>query len=665
MVLSYEVWQSQFNGDPGIVNKAVHMNGRPFVVIGVMPAGFRFPLNIRNAVYTPLHIDQPWMQNRGAHWLRTVARVRDGVSLTQAQADITRVFGQLGKTYPQTDEGRTVSLLPLADSINSKSKGPLWTLFAAVLAVLAIGCVNVAGLLLARGVKRQHEMAMRVAIGAGRLRLLRQLLTEGLILALLGAAAGSALAWSLLSSMRSFLVHALARGADIHLDWAVLSAGVGISLVASLAASIYPALRLSGVDPNTALKAGGSAGTQRGQHRLRSTFVITQVALTLVLLVVAGLLLRVVSRYRHTNLGFDPSHILAEKINLSRIRYEGRDILGEFYQPFEQRIAQLPGVQAVGFINILPIENWGSNSEIHIAGQPPYPPNQEMLAEGRMVSAGYFKVMGIPLHQGRLLSASHERPENKSNAVVVNDAFVKKFIPAGLDPTSQRIDDADKQEEWTRIIGVVGNIRQDIYQEPMAERDWLMDGVELKARTDNFANMTLLVRTAGDPVQIAPALRSIMHDLDPTAAFETPEVMTDVVSDTLVFERMESWLFSIFAGLALLLAMVGLYGLMSQEVEQGRREIGVRMALGATRSRIVRMVLARVSWMLAVGCLTGLILTMGTQKLIGSVIYFDASREAGGLLMMASLLMGIGMIAALIPATRASSTEPVRALRSE
>jgi len=665
VVLSYEAWQSHFNGDHAIVNKSVRLNGRPFLVVGVMPAGFRFPLSMRDAIYTPIHIDQPWMNHRGSHWLRTVGRVKDGVTIEQAQADLTHVFLDLGKANPNTDEGRTVHISPLADSVNKTSKGPLWSLLGAVLAVLAIGCVNVAGLLLARGVKREREMAMRVAIGAGRMRLLRQVLTEGLLVAMAGAVGGIALAWVILKLMNAFLTHALARGSDIHVDWLVLAAAVGVSVAVSMVASVYPALRMSGIDPNRALRAGGSAGSDRGQHRLRSGFVVTQVALTMVLLMVAGLLLRAVSRYRHTDLGFDPAHILSEKIQISRVKYQGGDVVSAFYKPLEERVRQLPGVQAAGLISLLPIESWGSNSDIHIAGQPPYPKNQEMLAESRFVSPGYFDVMGIQLHGGRKLTPGLDRAENKGATVVVNDAFVKKFIPAGLDPAAQRIDDNEKQEEWTKIVGVVSNVRQDIYQAPLAERDWLMDEIETKSRADAFSSMSLVVRTAGDPEQIIPALRSVIHELDPTVPFETPRTMTEVVSETLVLERMEGWLFGIFAGLALVLAMVGLYGLVSQEVEQGTRDIGVRMALGATRTRVLGMVLSRVTWMLAAGVVTGLILAVIARRVIGMVIYFDAQKEAGNFAALALLLMVAGLLAALLPAFRAASTEPIKALRAE
>jgi len=662
-VLSYDLWQNYFAGDRNVVNRAVKLDGRTFTIIGVMPAGFRFPLNMRNAIYTPLHFNASWMWGRGNHWLRTVGRVKDGIAIGQAQSDLAQVFANMGRAYANTDEGRTVRLQLLSDSVVSKSKGPLWTLLGAVLAVLAIGCVNIAGLLLARGVKREREMALRVAIGAGRRRLFGQLLAEGLLMALLGAAAAVLLASGMLDLMRTFLIKALQRGADIHMNWTVLAAAISVAVMASLAASLYPALRMSGTDPNRALKSGGSAGTQRGQHRLRSGFVVTQVALTLVLLVVSSMLIRMVTRYRHADLGFDPAHILAAEINLSPARYQGRDVIADFYQPLFNRVAQIPGVRAVGAINILPIENWGSNSDIHIAGQPPYPSNQEMLAEGRMVSLGYFDVFGIPLRSGRMLSASVDRPENIAPAVVVNERFVRKFMPNGLDAVGQRMDDADKKENWTRIVGVTGNVRQDIYEPPLAERDWLMDAIPMEQRAEQLSGMSLVMRVDGDPALIIPALHAVVHDIDPTVPFRTPETMAEVVSATLVFERMESWLFGIFSCLAL--ALVGLYGLVSHEVEQSSRDIGVRMALGATRKRILGMVLRRVTWMLTAGTLAGLVLTVIARKIIGMVIYFDAQKEAGGFLSVALLLMVAGILAALIPASRAASIEPMQALRSE
>ncbi len=664
VVLSYEAWQSYFGGDRNVLNHAIKMDGRAYTVIGVMPAGFRFPSRMRNVIYTSRFIDQPWMQSRGNHWMQIVARLKDGVTMEQAQADLQRVFADLGRAYPDTDEGRTVHLQPVSEAVIGRSKGPLWTLLGAVLAVLAIGCVNVAGLLLARGVKREREMAMRTAIGAGRARLIGQVLTEGVLLALLGAAGGVLLATSLLQLMRLFLTHALARGADIHMNWAVLAAGIAVSVVVSVAASLYPALRLSGLDPSRALKSGGNSGADRTQHHVRSAFVIIQVALTMLLLVVSSLLIRVVTGYRHADLGFDPNHILSTSINLTPPRYEGRDAMADFYQPLVSRVMQIPGVRAVGAVSLLPIENWGSNSDTHIAGQPPNPPHEIMLSEVRYVTAGYFDVFGIPLRRGRLLSPALDRPGGPP-ATVANEAFVRKFIPAGLDPVGQVIDSDPDKTNWARIVGVVGNIRQNIYEPPLPENDYLLDSFPVKGHAEMLNGMSLVLRFDGDAGAIIPALRNAMHEVDPTMPFQSATTMTEVVSETLVFERMEGWLFGIFAGLALLLALVGLHGLVSHEVEQSTRDIGVRMALGASRQSILAMVMRRVAWMLAGGTAAGIVLTIFARKLIGIVIYFEAQREAGGLLAIAILLVAVGLLAALLPAARAASIEPMQALRTE
>jgi predicted permease len=654
-----------FAGASNAIGSPLSIDGRVYTVIGVMPAGFRFPLNLRDGVYIPLHTNSAqWMQSRGGHFLRTVGRLRDGVTLSQAQADLTHIFAGLTKAYPDTDGGRTVRLQLLSDSQSSDTRGALWTLLGAVFAVLAIGCVNIAGLLLARGVKREREMAMRVAIGAGRMRLLRQMFTEGLLVALIGSAAGVALAAGLLSIMRAFLIKALERGADIHLNFAVLCASVAVAILVSLAATLYPALRLSGIDPNRALRAGGVAGTGRGEHRVRAGLVITQVALTLVLLIVAGMLIRTVTRYRHVDLGYDPSHVLTGTLHIAPTRYEGRDVLSGFFEPLLARVKTIPGVRAVGLIDMLPIDSWGSNSDVHITGQPAYPKNQEMLAENRMVTSGYYDVFGISLSQGRAFSPAFDRPENKA-PTVVNDAFVRKFSLAPLASSSPHIDDHEKPEEKTAIVGVAGSIRQDIRQEPLAEMDYVLDEVPVKDRPAAMSSMVLVLRTDGDAKSVIPALRAALHDIDPTVPLADVRTMSEVVSEQLVFERMEGWLFGIFASLALLLAMVGLYGLVSHEVEQATRDIGVRMALGATRNRILSMVMSRVVWMVGAGALAGLALTFAVRKLIGVVIYFDAQSEAGGFLLLALLLIVAGLIAALIPAARAASIEPMQALRNE
>ncbi len=665
-VLSYEVWKSNFNGDFDVVGSKINLDGKPYTCIGVMPAGFMLEGD-QHAIYTPIVVPKDELTARGTHWLETIGRLKPGVTVAQAQADINHVMANLGRAYPDSDAGRKVELINIAQETYGDKEGSLWTLLGAVLAVLAIACVNLAGLLLARGVKREREMALRTAIGASRKRVVRQVLTENLVLACFGAVGGILIAWLLLTGMRTFLVAAVARGANAHLEWKVLLAAALLAGLTSLLAALAPALRLSGADPNHALKAGGSAGASTTQHRLRSGFIITQVALSLVLLAVAGVLFRSIAGYRNENLGFDPQHILTAEINLSSARYGNGNVWTEFYQPLLERVHSLHGVEGTGLISRVPIQQGGGvNQEIHISGQPPYPPGENTLAEVRFVSPGYFQAMGIHLIRGRMLSPDVDLASNKAGTIVVNEAFVKKYIPQSLDPSGQHLDDADQTDMKTQIVGEVSNVRQDLIgRDTRPEMDWLYTELPVKDSNTYLMSTHLMVRTSGDPKTIIPDLRRIVHNLDPTIPFRQPKTMVEAISDRLVMQRMEGWLFGIFASLAVLLAIIGLYGLISHEVELRTRDIGVRMALGATRMSVLTMVLQRVATLLAIGICAGLALTAASQKLIGSVVELHFIHQAG---LMAGLALGlalIGLLAALIPAGRAASVEPMQALRNE
>ena len=670
-VLSYEVWRANFNGRPDVAGQTVKLDGSPYTIVGVMPAGFRFPLYMREAIYTPLHAPESWARARGMHWLRTVGRMKDGVTLQQAQADLDRVMANLAKTYPQQEEGHTGTLIPLAAELNGfasdgKMKGPMQALSLAVLALLGIACVNVAGLLLARGVKREREIALRAAVGASRLRLIRQMINESVVLALAGLGGGVLMSWLLLKAMNVFLVEAIARGADVSLDLGVLGVALLIATLTSVLASLAPAIRLSGTDPNRALRGGSGAGTSlsKNQHRLRSTFVITQVALSLVLLMVSGLLLRNLQALFKTDLGFDRSKIIAVVLDLSRGNYKDRDPLLAFYHPLLDRVAHLPGVAASGVIDLLPIAEWGSGYDIHISGQPPYPKNAAMGAETRNVSAGYFDAMGIHLTRGRLLSPALDRPENVASNMVVNEALRRKFFADGSNPVGAHIDDADKPEGKSGMVGVVTDIRQDLQSPPMPEMDWLIDAIPPKDRMDSLRNMFLMVRTDGDPKALIPSLRSVIHDIDPGVPFRS-QTMDEAVNEQLTFERMESWLFGIFAAFAVLLAGIGLYGLISHEVQLRTREIGIRMALGSARSSVLIQVVRRVALLVLCGTAIGSLLTLASGKVLASIVEIHAARDLGLLAVVSAGMVLIGILIGIGPARAAASIDPMQALRNE
>jgi putative ABC transport system permease protein len=661
VVLSYEVWREHFQSRQDAIGETVRLGGHPYIVIGVMPAGFRYPIGDRHAIYTPLNpTNKDALANRGSHWLPTVARLKPGVSARQAEADLATVLENIGRAYPDESKGRRMRLQNIAAFVVGDTAAPLRVLFFAVLGLLAIGCLNIAGLLLARGVKREREIALRSAIGATRSRIIRQMLTEAVFLAVIGGLAGILLSYLLLDAIRSLLIVALSRGADVQVNLPVMLGALAIAALTSLTAALLPSLRLSSIAPSFALKVGAGAGSSRGQSRLRAFFVMTQVAVALVLLVTSGLLLRVLQGLRSTDLGFSPDHLLTTEIDLSVDRYRDRDMLKTFYEPLLERVKTLPGVKSAGLVQLLPIREWGWNGDTHIVGKPPNPPNEERLAEIRAVTPDYFDAMGIALVRGRMLDPHIDTPTSHT-VMVVNEAFVKKFLAPGEDPIGQHIDDFNKAE----IVGVVRNIRQDLYEPPLAEMDFAVSQVPPAAQLAFTPRMQLLVRTKVDPAAVIPDVRRIFHDLDPGLPFRQPETMRSVIDDILTFEHLENWLFGSFAVLAILLALVGLFALISHEVELTTRAIGVRMALGATRTIVLGTIYRRVGLMLLGGLLAGVILTGAVQKLLASVVVIHAGKDAAVIFGLAAGLFVAGILAAFVPARRAAKVDPMVALRYE
>jgi putative ABC transport system permease protein len=660
-VLSYEVWQQNFGGNPNIVGTSVHLDGFPYTIVGVMPAGFRFPLGVPNIIYTPLRIPKELRTARGDHWLQVIGRLKPGVTAGQAQADMNRVLANLGQAHPDTDKGRTAQLMPLNMYITGQDqRQALWIMAAGVVFVLLIACVDVAVMLLARGVARQREMAIRTALGARRIRIVRQILLENCVLGLVSAAAGLLLAWGLTAAMSRFLSKSFQRGDDIHLNLAVFVAAFAIAMLSSLIFGIVPAKKMSLGDPTRALKSGAATGTDRGDYRLRSAFVVTEVALSLMLLVCTGLVLMQLWRMQRVDFGYTTDHMLTLEINVSPGEYTGKDLDAALYRPLEEKVRAIPGVTAAGYNRLIPLLNWGWNSGINMVGKPPDPPDHERLAEVRTVSPGWYHAMGLKLLRGRLPDPAIDKPDSQQ-VVVVNQKFVDTFLP-GEEPIGQQIkQDHDNQT----IIGVVSNGRQAIEQPALAEVDYPMSQVPLKDSADDLNPMSLFVRTTVPPETITAQLRQALHEVAPSVPFRTPETMDDVLADSLVFNRMQGWLFSIFAALALVLALTGIYGVLSQEVSLQTRDIGLRMALGASRPDIVRLVLRRAALLMSCGVVIGAVGSVVSRRLLASVVPVEVSRDGIAILCLGLGLSIVGLVASMIPARRAASIEPMQALRNE
>ncbi|HMH12400.1 MAG TPA: FtsX-like permease family protein [Edaphobacter sp.] len=626
-----------------------------------MPAGFRFPLTEPNLVYIPVHVRPNWTNSWQDHWLQTIGRLKPQTSIQQAQANMTHVMQEIGTQHPNSDNGRTVQLVPISAALHGDNElSEVWVMLGAVLAVLLVACVNVAGLLMARGVAREREMALRVAIGAARGRLIRQLLVENALLGILGAAAGLLLAAGLLAVMKAFLVHAFMRGANIHLNLTVIAVTMAAGLLSSIGAGLIPAWRAAKSDPNHALKSGITTGATRYQHRLRAGFVVTQIALSLVLVLLSGLLLLTLRRMSQTDFGFNPKNLLILGVNIPAGDYKGRDFVQELMTPLEERTQAIPGVLAAGFIDQPPVLGYGSDTTMQLVGQPPDPPDRERLVESRTLTPGYYAALGLPI-RGRSFSPQ-DTPDSQP-AVIVNEAWVKEFLTQKQDPLLQTFRATPSN---IAIAGVVRDVRQNLSEPARPQIDSSFSQLSQKTQQNiGSLSVCLFIRTSVPPLSIIPQLRNALHDVAPTIAFQTPSTMEDFLDDALVTNRMESWLFGIFAGIAVLLAVVGIHGLLMQEVSSRTRDIGVRLALGATRAGIAQMILTRITALLGIGLGAGILMTLLLRRIVASVVTMEYGRDGLVIAALIALLAVIGLLAALVPTRRATSIDPIQALRTE
>jgi putative ABC transport system permease protein len=664
VVLSHGLWQRRFGGDLNIVGKTIRLDGQNNIVIGVMPPGFdlfikRGSLSQSGAKPQLWEVITPppsWREPHG-RFLTAVGRLKTGVSVTQAQAQMNSLAAALEKQWPDFDTGWGVNLVPLQDELRGDLRRPLWILFGAVGLVLLIACANVASLLLARGAARQKEWALRSALGASRSRLARQLITECLCLALAGGIAGLLLAlWGtrvLLLLAPKGLMGATVVNADPRILLFVLAA----SILTALLFGVVPALAAIGTDVNETLKEGGRTSQSRGRTRLRKVFVVAEVALAFVLLVGSGLLARSFQRLTAVDPGFHSGNLLAVQLSLPFSRYKAETQRVNFFRETRDRFAAIPGVREAGGNSFLPFTGLASATDIQVVGRPAPLPGQSPGADVRMIEPGYFQAMGIPLIEGRLFT--EEEFIKPTGVVIVSESLARHNFP-GEDPIGKSIViDMKDQNTPSRIVGVVGDVKH-YGLETTAPATAYWPHVELA-----IGLMTFVLRCDGDPRQLISPVRQVVAAMDPELPVTRIVSMNELLADSVARERFNAALLSIFGGAALVLALVGVYGLMAYSVSQQTQEFGIRMALGSPAQRVLKMVLLQGMRLSVIGIAIGISAGLASTRLLTGLLFNLQPNDPAVFILVAAALAAAATGACLIPAYRATRVDPVIALRHE
>jgi predicted permease len=676
VLLNTTAWEKFFARRPNVLGSSLKLGDKLYTVIGVMPAGFEFPsVGDTPTVWQPL-VSQKEYEDRDSRSLTAVGRLKDGVSPTAAQAELTGIQTNISKAYPTLELDKRVIVKRYREVLTGNVRPALLALQFAVLAVWLIACANVASLLLSRTTGRRREIAIRSAIGAARTRIIRQFLTESLVLALTGAAVGLALAFGCVRLLKFYLDLYLPLSQHIHIDARVAAMLVVFSILSAAIFGLVPALQAARAPAQEALREGtAAAGTSSRQRYFRDALVVGEIALSLLLLISAGLLLRSLLALRSVPLGFVPHNVVTAFVFLPQNagivgqsgKYAGKDISQVFYTPLLDRLSHLPGVDFAAMTSILPLSpNFNAGGSFDIIGRPKDPANKTSAAI-RAVSPSFYPTLGIRLLQGRLFTAS-DGPQSTAGAVV-NQAFAKKYF-RGQNPLGQQLKIGDKGPHGTvTILGVVENTHQTAMSDevqPEVDLSYLQLTPDDELTPYVLASFTsLALRTHNDPAALIPSLRTTLRDFDPDLVVTGAGTMQDVVDTSLGSQTLAVRLLWIFAGAALLISIAGIYGLLAYNVSQRTRDIGLRMALGATRFNVLRMILRQAVLLLGIGVVIGVVAAVAMGSMLRSFLYGVAPYDASTMVAVSLLLLACGLLASYIPARRASRIEPMKALRWE
>jgi putative ABC transport system permease protein len=655
IILSYGLWQRRFGGDTGIIGQPLTLNARPFTVIGIMPPDFRFPEVAE--YWTPLALDTQ-MYTRNDHGLEAVARLKDGVSLAQARAEMNDIAERIEQQNPVTNEGLGVSVTGMHQALAGDYRQALIILLSVVGCVLLVACANVANLMLVRATTRQKEIAIRAALGARRWRIVRQLLTESLLLGVAGGALGLLLAVWGLDLLLAAIPIKLPFWMKFGLDLRVLGFTLGVSMLTGLGFGILPALQASRTNLNETLKEGGRSAAGTGRQRSRSLMVVAEIALSLVLLVGAGLMMRSFLRLQHVNPGLNPAGVMTMRINLPRIKYAEGTRRSDYYRQLMERLRALPGVEAAGAVSTLPLNgnNWGRS--LTVEGFPVLSVGQAPFIQHNVITPGYFRTMGIPLLEGRDFTDADT--ENGPKITIIDQRLAHEYWPNESAIGKRiRFGPPEDNEPWHTIVGVVGAVRHERLEATTR------NSVYLPHTEIPVGRMFLAVRSAAKPEGLIEPVRGQIRELDGDLPITSVRTMNEVVAQSVWQPRLYTILFGIFAAVALLLAAVGLYGVMAYTVTIRTHEIGLRVALGARPGDVMRLIAGQGIKLVMVGVAAGLGAALLLTRLMSSLLFSTSASDPLTFTGIAVLLTLVALLACYIPARRATKVDPMVALRYE
>jgi putative ABC transport system permease protein len=663
VLLSYGLWQRRFGGTQEILGKPINLDSQPYTVVGVLPPGFQVlqPAD----VFVPF---MPWAKtlpdDRNWHpGIIALARLKPGIAREQARTEMVAITKRLEQQYPTYNTGTSADIVGLQEQMVKNVRPALILLLGAVSFVLLIACVNVANLLLARSASRGREVAIRTSMGASRSRIVRQLLTESVLVSLAGGVLGLLMASAALGPLLKISAGSVPAAFSVTLDRSVLMFTVALSVLTGLVFGLVPALRTAKFDLRESLNEGSRGSTAGpGQHRLRAALVATEIALAMLLLVGSGLLLRSFSRLQEVPPGFQADHLLVADIPLSQNAYAKPEQRFEFFDRLVDRSKALPGVRSAAAASFLPVSGGGGIIHFNIYGRPPKTPHEFIAAGYRTVTPDYFETLGAPLLQGRLFTPADT---DKSPAVVVINATMARTFFPGESPLGKRMQLGalpDKDVPWMEVVGVVGDLLQGLDLAPAAEM--YLPYRQADALLPVF-QMSVVLRTAADPLTQTAALRSALAEIDPNQPLVKVRSMEENMSASVAQPRFRTWLIGIFAGLALLLAAIGVYGVMSYTVTQRTSEIGIRITLGAQSTDVFRSIVGEGARIALLGVAVGLIAALALTRLLRTFLYGISASDPATFLAVAVLLTLISVAACYFPARRATRVDPIVALRYE